>query len=192
MADFDDIRNYDHNSMTRWKKYFYYPIVLMGNAVINKIPSRHFRKWFYCVLRARIGQGSYLFRRCEVLFPKGLHIGQYSNVGWFTLLDARGGIQIGNNVTIASYAKLITGSHDIQSSNFKAEFKPITIGDYAWICTNSMVLQGVNIGEGAVVAAGAVVNKDVPPYTVVGGVPAKVIGKRQRGLEYHSATQIFH
>ena len=54
------------------------------------------------------------------------------------------------------------------------------IGEYAWICSRSIILPGVKVGEGAVVASGAVVTKDVPPYTIVGGVPAKVIGKRER------------
>lgn len=88
---------FDHNSISHWKKYFYYPVMLFGNVVINKIPSRHIRKWYAQLLGARIGN-SYFFRRVEILFPKGLLIGDNSNVGWFTLLDARGGIKIGNNV----------------------------------------------------------------------------------------------
>ena len=175
MSNHNSTVPYDHTSMARWKKYFYSPIVLFGNAVVNKIPSRHIRKWFYLALQARIGHKSFLFRRSEILFPKGLSIGDFSNVGWFTLLDARGGICIGNNVSIASYAKLVTGSHDIQSPHFEAVFKPIIIEDYVWICTGAIILQGVTIGKGAVVAAGAVVTKDVAPNTVVGGVPAKFI-----------------
>lgn len=79
---------FDHNSISHWKKYFYYPVMLFGNVVINKIPSRHIRKWYAQLLGARIGN-SYFFRRVEILFPKGLLIGDNSNVGWFTLLDAR-------------------------------------------------------------------------------------------------------
>lgn len=56
----------------------------------------------------------------------------------------------------------------------------VEIGPYAWICSRSIILPGIKIGEGAVVASGAVVTKDVPPYAVVGGVPARVIGQRER------------
>lgn len=188
--DFNKI--YDHNDMAHWKKYIYYPLTLFRNVFINKIPSRHFRKWIDGILGARIGRGSFLFRRTEVLFPKGLYIGEYSNVGWFTLLDARGGINIGDNVTIASYAKLITGSHDINSPSFDAHFLPIRIDNYAWICTGATICQNVHIGEGAVVAAGAVVVNNVEPYTVVAGVPAKVIGKRNSNPSYHTSTPFLH
>ena len=63
-------------------------------------------------------------------------------------------------------------------------FSPISIGSRVWICTGAIILPGVNIGDGAVIAAGAVVTKDVPPYTVVGGVPAKSIRKRREDLDY--------
>ena len=103
-----------------------------------------------------------------------------------------GGVKIGNNVCIASYVKLITGSHNINSPEFEAVFSPIVIEDYAWICTGATIIQGVRIGEGAVVAAGAVVTHNVKPYTVVGGVPAKEITTRSRDLEYHPKTQLLH
>lgn len=184
---------YDHNDMKRWKKYFYYPLTLFRNTVINKIPSRHFRRFCDKLMGARFGKGSFLFRRTEILFPKGVNIGDHSTIGWFTLLDARGGIRIGNNVCIASYVKMITGSHDINDPKFKSGFKPVVIEDYAWICTGAMICQGVTIGKGAVVAAGAVVTQDVPSFTVVGGVPAKVIAKRkEQELLYHPRTDIFY
>lgn len=96
------------------------------------------------------------------------------------MLDARGEIKLGNNVTIASYVKLVTGSHDINNPGFDAVFKPIIIEDCAWICTGVMICQGVIIGEGAVVATGAVVTRNVAPYTVVGGVPVRKIGTRNK------------
>ena len=172
-------------------KYLYSSIVLFGNIFINKIPSRHFRRWFYKLMGAKIGK-SYLFRLVEVLSPKELEIGDFSTVGWFSLLDSRGGIKIGNNVCVASYVKLITGSHKINSPEFDAIFKPIVIEDYAWICTGATIVQGVRIGEGAVVAAGSVVTHDVKPYTVVGGVPAKEIATRIRDFRYHPKTPFLH
>ena len=133
---------------------------------------------------ARIGKESFPCRRVEVLFPKGLMIGDRVAVGWFAELDARGGITVDHDTNISSHAKLITGSHDIDDPYFTADFKPIIIGHHCWIGTGAMILQGVTIGDGAVVAAGAVVTKDVPPYTVVGGVPAKVIRSRADKVLY--------
>lgn len=181
----------DRTSMKLWQKRIYYAVVLFGNMIINKVPSRHFRRFFYKLLGAQIGN-SFIFRRAEILFPKGLAMGENSNVGWFTLLDARGGISIGNSVCIASYVKLITGSHDINSPTFDAKFAPIIIEDYVWICTGAIITQGVKIGKGAVVAAGAVVTKDVEPYTIVGGVPAKKIADRTTNLDYKHSTEMLH
>lgn len=183
---------YNHKDMNHCLKYFYYPLFLFRNTFINKIPSRHFRKFVDILLGARIGKNSFLFRRTEVLFPKGLLIGDNSTVGWFSLLDARGGISIGNNVTIASYAKLITGTHDISTPGFEAKFSHIIIDDYVWICTGATICSNVHIGEGAVIAAGAVVTSDVAPYEVVGGVPARKIGERSKNLSYCPATPFLH
>lgn len=152
--------------------------VIVYNTIINKIPSRTIRALFVRMMGAHLGKNSVLFRRAEILDPCNLMIGENTNVGWFCSMDARGEIKIGNNVTVASYVKLITGSHILDDAFFKAQFKPIVIEDFCWIGTGCIILQGVTIGKGAVVAAGSVVTKDVEPYTVVGGVPAKFIKKR--------------
>lgn len=79
---------------------------------------------------------------------------------------------------------MITGSHDIDDPDFTADFKPIHVGHHCWIGTGATILQGVNIGDGAVVAAGAVVTKDIPPYEIWGGIPAKCIRRRTSNLQY--------
>lgn len=172
------------NSMSKPVKCIYYAVTLFGNAVINKIPSRHIRKWFYQCMGAKTGRNSYLCRRVELLLPMGLKMEDNVSVGWFAELDARGGIMIGHDTNISSHVKMITGSHDIDDPDFTADFKPIHIGHHCWIGTGAIVLQGVNIGDGAVVAAGAVVTKDVPACEVWGGVPARFIRKRSTQLEY--------
>ena len=102
---------------------------------------------------------------------------------FITFLKA-GGLTIGDSVSVSHGVMIMTGSHDVQSRHFPVKFYPIEIGDFVWIGCGAMVLQNVKIGKGAVVSAGAVVTKDVPPYTIVGGVPAKVIGHRTEDLEY--------
>lgn len=175
------------NEMSKPVKMTYYAIVLFGNAVINKLPSRHIRKWFYQLLGAKIGRKTIICRRADVLFPKGLVLADNVAIGWFVNLDARGGIYVDHDTNISSYTKFITGSHNVDDSQFSALFRPIKIGHHCWIATGAIVLSGVTIGDGAVVAAGAVVTKDVPPYEVWGGVPARFIKKRSMDLDYKIA-----
>lgn len=174
-----------NRKMSKPVKCIYYAVVLFGNVIVNKIPSRHIRKWFYEILGAKIGKNTVICRRVDVLFPKGLKLADNIAVGWFVDLDARGGIYIDHDTNISSHTKFITGSHDLDEPEFTASFKPIKIGHHCWIGTGAIVLQNVNIGDGAVIAAGAVVTKDIPPYEVWGGVPAKFIRKRQKVDEYH-------
>lgn len=179
------------NEMPKISKAIYYAITLWGNRVVNKIPCRHLRKWFYQILGAKIGKRCFPCRRVEILLPKGLKIENGVAIGWFAELDARGGISIGHDTNISSHVKLITGSHDINNPEFTADFLPIHIGHHCWIGTGATILQGVRIGDGAIVAAGAVVTKDVPSWTVVGGVPAKEIMKREKNVEYKNGSAPF-
>ena len=179
------------NDMPKLIKYIYYALTLFGNMIINKIPSRHIRKWFYQALGAKIGKKTYPCRRVEILLPKGLVLKERVAVGWFAELDARGGISVDHDTNISSHVKLITGSHDIDDPDYTADFRPIKIGHHCWIGTGAIILQGVTIGDGAVVAAGAVVTKDVPPYTVVGGVPAKTICSRNVADGYQIGSAPF-
>jgi len=87
-------------------------------------------------------------------------------------------IRIGNQATVSQGVKLCTAGHDISSKIMELTYAPIVIGDNAWVAGWSIILPGVTIREGAVIAAGSVVAKDVDPWTVVGGNPAKLIKKR--------------
>jgi putative colanic acid biosynthesis acetyltransferase WcaF len=86
---------------------------------------------------------------------------------------------IGDQTIVSQWGKLCTGSHDISSKTMELITAPIVIKANSWIAGWSIILPGITIGEGAVIAAGAVVTKDVEPWTVVGGNPAKVIKKRE-------------
>ena len=102
------------NDMNPIIKRFYYAIVLFGNVVINKIPSRHIRRCFYQFMGAKIGKHTFPCRRVEALLTKGLVLYDRVAVGWSAELDARVGIEIGHDTNISSHAKMITGSHDIR------------------------------------------------------------------------------
>ena len=179
------------NDMSKPVKMVYYAVTLFGNVLINKIPSRHFRNIYYKLMGTKIGKKTYPCRRVEVLYPRGLELGDRVAIGWFAELDARGGLSIGNDTNISSHVKMITGSHDVDDPDYTADFKPIKVGHHCWIGTGAIILQGVTIGDGAVVAAGAVVTKDVPTGEVWGGVPAKFIKKRECELKYKIGSAAF-
>lgn len=120
----------------------------------------------------------------EVWKPALLELGAGAIVGRHCLLDARGGLRLGRSVNVSSYARFMSAKHELDDPDFGATFEPIDVGDRVWIALGATVLGGVTIGEGAVVAAGAVVTSDVPPFTVVGGVPAAALRERERELRY--------
>lgn len=115
---------------------------------------------------------------------KKIEIGSNTVINRFTYLDGRASLRIGNNVNISHYSIIQTLTHDPQSQSFTCQEKPVTIGDYVWIGARAIICPGVTIGEGAVIAAGAVVTKDVPPYAIVGGNPARYIKNRTKELHY--------
>lgn len=168
--------------------------IIIGNTIINKIPSRTIRSGYYKLMGMKIGKNSVIYRRADILAPDKIEIGENTSIGWFVHLDGRAGIKIGSNTNISSYSKFVAGTHDIDSLDFvTGHFKPIKIGSRVWICTGALILPGVTIGDGAVVAAGAVVTKDVEEYTVVGGNPAKKIRDRRKDLDYElPKAPIFH
>jgi acetyltransferase-like isoleucine patch superfamily enzyme len=101
-------------------------------------------------------------------------------------LDGRTGkIIIGNNVDIAREAAIFTLEHDPNADYYETISGDVIIEDYAWVSSRATILPGVKIGRGAIVASNAVVTKDVQPMTIVGGVPAKVIGRRKSNLKYN-------
>jgi maltose O-acetyltransferase len=112
-------------------------------------------------------------------------IGSHTVINQRVYLDGRGGLVIGDNVNISSHVLLVAGTHDVQDgAAFRGEARRIVIEDYAWICTRAIILPGVTVGRGAVVAAGAVVTKSVTPHAIVAGVPARTIGQRTADLSY--------
>jgi acetyltransferase-like isoleucine patch superfamily enzyme len=133
---------------------------------------------------AEIHATSTIYHGFEVRAARRLRIGARSSIGNGAILDARAGIEIGEDVNLSTGVHVWTGQHDWQDPDFGYDGRPVRIGDHAWISTRVTVLPGCTIGEGAVVAAGAVVTGDVAAYTVVGGIPAKVIGTRPSPMRY--------
>ena len=153
--------------------------------LLRWLPSHGLRLWLYRhVYRMRIGPRTTVYRTPEIRAGHKVAIGASTSIGKNATLDGRMGLVIGSNVNISSEVAIWTLQHDKDSPTFATSGGRVVIGDYAWLSFRCTILPGVEIGEGAVVAAGAVVTKDVAPYTVVGGVPAKAIGLRGRNLRY--------
>jgi acetyltransferase-like isoleucine patch superfamily enzyme len=138
----------------------------------------------------RIGAMSVVYGRVEIRAPRGIVIGDGSSIGHDSKLDGRGGLTIGRSVNLSSGVWIWTADHDLNSPTFSCRSAPVVIEDYAWLSGRCVVLPGVRVGRGAVVACGAVVTKDVEPFTIVGGVPARPIGKRSMDLDYSLSSVI--
>ena len=153
--------------------------------ITGKIPSQIIRKFLYRFLFGiRMGKDVVIYGGVEIRNPRQLKIGENSIIGHRSILDARRGLTIGKNVNLSTGVWIWTLEHDYQDPHFGTKGGEVLIKDYAWISCRTIILPGITIGKGAVVAAGAVVTKDVPDYTIVGGVPAKVIGMRSSKIKY--------
>jgi len=153
--------------------------------LVGSIPSHHFRRWCYRLAGVKIGKGSTIHMGAVFYNPRGIIIGEDTIIGEKAVLDGREKIMIGNHVDIASEVMIYNSQHDIEDENFQAVNAPVMIEDYVFIGPRTIILPGVKIGKGAVIAAGAVVTKDVPPFAICGGVPAKIIGERRlKTLKY--------
>lgn len=136
------------------------------------------RHWVYRKFYT-LGHGANIMMGFQVRKLGGITLGRNTNVNPKCMFDSRGGaITIGDYADIAPEVNIWTLEHNLNDPDFVTQGGPVRIGDYAWICNRAILLPGVTIGTGAVVASGAVVTKDVPEWTIVGGVPAKPIGKR--------------
>jgi maltose O-acetyltransferase len=106
-------------------------------------------------------------------------------------ISVQGAVWVGSHVCINDGAKILTASHDVRSSDWQTISSPVVIEDYAWIATNAMVLPGVTVGRGAVIAAGAVVAKDVPAGAIAIGNPAKLrLAQRPGKLAYSPVAHL--
>ncbi|MBI1674394.1 glycosyltransferase [Shewanella sp. DW31] len=157
------------------------------NHIVNKIPFYSIRHFFYRKIKGvLIGSRSSIHLN-TFIDSVNVSLGNNSTIGRSTYLDGRGGLVIGDNVSISPRVNIITAQHHVNCEFFSNEIKRVKINDYVWIGTGAIILPGVELGRGAVVAAGAVVSKDVGEFNIVAGNPARLIGTRNKNLVY-SAT----
>ncbi|MEX0330156.1 MAG: acetyltransferase [Puniceicoccaceae bacterium] len=155
------------------------------NEVLGHIPSRTLRRIFLGWYLGSLGNNTNVQMHCRFLHGRNVHLGNRVVVNFGTLLDGRRHeITIGSNVSIGPKATVLTLGHDPASADFSDKGGAVVIKDHAWLAYGSIVLPGTTIGEGAIVAAGTVVSKDVEPYNIMAGNPARCIGQRPNDLHY--------
>lgn len=156
---------------------------LVWTLFFRPTPAAGFFWWRRFLLRcfgARIGSHSFVYPSTRIWAPWNLEMGDHSSLGHDVDCYSVDNVRIGDRVTVSQYAYLCTASHDFEAPGMPLVTGPITLGDDSWICAGAFVGPGVAVGPGAVAGARSAVFRNVDPWTVVGGNPAKVIRPRRR------------
>lgn len=155
--------------------------------VTGHIPSNRVRNFFYkFVFLMDIQSDTCISGGCEFRSPWNIHL-KKCVVQANCVLDGRSSVYVGNNVVFGTGVHIWTQEHDVNDSLFsvlKKNSQPVIINDRAWICSDSTILPGVIVGEGAVLASKAVATKNCQEYSIYAGIPARKIGERNRDLIY--------
>ena len=162
-------------------------VIRVNLLLAANVPSHHIRMFLYrSVFKMNIADKVVIHYGAEIRAPWKITIGEGTIIGDKAILDGRSGIVIGKNVNFSTGVWLWTLQHDVNDPTFSTvgQDLPIIIEDRAWISCRTVVLPGVKIGEGSVIAAGGVVTKSTEPYSINGGVPCKKIGERNNSLKY--------
>jgi len=158
-------------------------IVWMVFFRLSPIPMHGWRVFLLRIFGAKIGSQVRIYPSVSVWFPWNLRIGKGSCLGRWVNCYSVDVIELGESVLISQYSYLCSAGHDIDDKNFKLKKAPIKIKNNVWVAADAFIGPGVTIGDGAVVGARAAVFKNVKPWTVVGGNPAKLIRKRKHFLK---------
>ena len=141
-------------------------------------PLFAWRRLLLRMLGAKVGKDVHIYNSAIIYFPWNLAIGDYSSIGEGALIYNLGPVKIGRKATISQRAHLCAGTHDYTRSDMLLKRPAIQIESHVWICADAFIGPNVTVQEGAVVAARAVVIKDVAAWSVVGGNPARFIKPR--------------
>ncbi len=166
------------------KSFKFYVKYYLTNHIINHIPSHSIRLfWYRHSMGMRIGARSQILLGCKFLGDaiSQIEIGCDSVLGYGVTINAAAPIQIGDHVLIAAGTEIHTADHDCQDPEFSVRKAGVTIRSQSYIASRALILKGVTLDRGAVVAAGAVVFQDVKAWTIVAGNPARSVGNRVEG-----------
>jgi putative colanic acid biosynthesis acetyltransferase WcaF len=154
---------------------------MFGQFLVRFSPRPCF-VWRRFVLRcfgATIGAHVNIYPTTRIYFPWNLKVGEWSAIGEDVLVYNLGKVIIGSHATISHRAHLCAGTHDYRIPSLPLLKLPIVIGPRAWVCADAFVGPNVSVGEGAIVGARGVVIKNVAPWTIVAGNPARIIKVRE-------------
>lgn len=143
---------------------------------------RPFFGWRNLLLRifgAKVGNNTHIYNTAYIYFPWNLEIGEYSSIGEYAFIYNLGSINIGSKVTVSQRVHLCAGTHDHTDPALPLLKPPIVIKDQVWVCADAFIGPNVSIGEGAIVGARAVVTKDIDPWAIMAGNPAKFVRQRE-------------
>ena len=181
-----DLSSYDNRSYSPGRSFFVCALWYFVSLAIFEsgwLPWGGLKRWLLRCFGAKIGRGLVIKPRVWIKYPWRLAVGDHCWIGQGAWIENLANVYIGNQVCISQQVYICTGSHDARRPTFDLITRPVTIGDGAWLAARALVLGGVTIGANAVVAAGSVVPKDVPPAMIVAGQPAHSIGQREIGRQ---------
>lgn len=176
-----DLSRYDQSWYSRGRS----ALVIVLWEVVQRLlihgslhPMFGWRRFWYRCFGARIGKRVLIRRSATCTYPWKLSIGDRSWIGDDVVLYSLERIDIGADAVVSQRAYLCTGSHDHSDPAFGLVVKPIRIGDCAWVAIDALIMPGVSVGEGALVAARSLLTRDAAPWTIYRGQPAKAAGVR--------------
>lgn len=172
-------------------KSLFYGVFRFLQAIIMFLPIFKIRYYWIKLFSKKCGKGGYISRNVDFRSPWRLTIGNNVVINKRCVIDARGELFIADNVDIAQDVQIWSAEHDVRSVNHAYVTYKVIINEHVWIASRAILLPGITIGEGAVIAAGAVVTDDVEPFSIVGGIPAKKIGERNKNLSYTLKPKTF-
>lgn len=152
-------------------------------AVLFRFSPRPLHRWRAFLLRrfgARMGRDCRIYPKARIWAPWNLICGDVVAVADGAIIYNPSAIEIGSHAIISQEAYLCGATHDLEKPGFRLVSAPITIGPYAWVCARATVQMGLSVAEGAVLGLGSVATKDLEPWTVYGGVPARKLKVRQK------------
>lgn len=164
------------------KKELFLRFLWVGGSLLSRCSPRPFfelRNWILRMFGGKIGRNVHIYPTTRIMIPWNLKVGDNSTLGDRAEIYNLGAIEIGENVTISQRAHLCAGTHNHNDTSMPLLKKGIQIGDNAWICADAFVGPGVCIGEGAVLGARAVAVKNVDPWAIMAGNPARLIALRK-------------